>query len=92
MGKEVPESTHEAKNSRVGGPFADVALMHLGPGIDGGSVNFPWVCDKLVRFARDRDSDTQGGWGSRWLKVLTSLADAEGGTCSKPAGTMLLHM
>ena len=92
MGKEVAKCAHESKNGRIGSPFVNVALVHLGPGINGGFVDFPGVSDKLVGLSRDRNSDTQQWWGSRWLKLLASLADAGGGLCSKPGGAKLLHM
>ena len=92
MGKEVAKRTHEAKNGRIGSPFADVALTHLGPGINGSFVDFPRVSDKFIGLSRDRNSDSQKWWGSRWLKLLASLADARGGLHSKPCGAQRLHM
>ena len=90
MGKEVARCTHKSKNGRIGSPFANVALMHLGPGINGGFVDFPGVSDKLVGLSQDRNSDSKEG--SRWLKLLASLADAGGGLHSKPCGAQCLHM
>ena len=90
--EEVAKGAHESKNGRISRPFTDVASMHLGPGCNRGTVNFPGVGDKLVWLPRDRDPDPQQWRRSCWRELLASLANAGGGLHSEPGSAQRLHM
>ena len=73
MGEKVPEGTHETKNGRICRFFTDVALVDLGPSINGCLVNLLGVGDELVRLPRDSNSDSQQGGAAGGLSCWQRL-------------------